>query len=84
MLTVSESGNPELKTYSVESGKLDHTVKLSVHVLRQENWWVYTFVINTCNMNCTIYLVFYIIHVLGKYNQLNSMLIKMSFATISK
>lgn len=41
MLSVSESGDTELKTYSVESGKLDHTVKLSVHVLRQENWWVY-------------------------------------------
>lgn len=31
-----QSGDTELETYSVESGKLDHTVKLSVHVLRQE------------------------------------------------
>lgn len=43
MSSVSESGDTELETYSVESGKLDHTVKLSVHVLRQENWLVYNY-----------------------------------------
>lgn len=57
MSSVSESGNPELKTYSVESGKLDHTVKLSVHVLRQENCLVYN-----KYMYCELYNMFEFLH----------------------